>query len=189
MNLLPSLTLRGACVAPSYGAALGPRPSIRLRRAASTTLSFVLAWMTLSAVACDHAYCENADAKADVRHALSQSATSHKPVLLIFGANWCEDCRALDQAIKSPATAELLSHEFELVKIDVGNFNHNLDIATTYGNPIKNGIPAAVLLTADSRVLYATHAGELADARRMSNQGVYQFFKSTAERTQDKPQH
>ncbi len=138
--------------------------------------------------ACEQAaYCEHADAKADVRRALSQSATSHKPVLLIFGANWCEDCRALDQAIKTPATAELLAREFELVKIDVGNFNHNLDIAATYGNPIKNGIPAAVLLTADSRVLYATHGGELADARRMSHQGVYQFFKAAAERPPAKP--
>lgn len=165
-----------------------PRATTQLlRHAAAAVLSMLLVGHPGESLACDHAYCENADAKADVRHALTQSSTSHKPVLLIFGANWCEDCRALDQSIKSPATAELLSREFELVKIDVGNFNRNLDIATTYGNPIRNGIPAAVLLTADSRVLYATQGGELADARRMSSQGVYQFFKVAAERTASKP--
>jgi len=98
-------------------------------------------------------------------------------VLVIFGANWCADCRALDQALSTGKNAELVAREFKVVKVDVGNFDRNLDLAARYGNPIKKGIPAAVVLSSEDQVLYATRLGELADARHMSDTGIYDFFK------------
>lgn len=122
-----------------------------------------------------------ADAKADVAHALAEAKAAHVPVLLIFGANWCEDCRALDKALKEGKNAELMQKEFRVVKVDVGNFDHNLDVANAYGNPLKKGIPAAVLVSSsDNQVLYATKGGELANARRMSESGIHDFFKNAA---------
>ena len=132
--------------------------------------------VAVAASAADLPYNESADAQADVRQALVDAGAANKPVLLIFGANWCQDCRALDTALKTEKNADLMAREFRVVKVDVGRFDRNLDIAAAYGNPIKKGIPAAVVLSADNRVLYATHAGELADARRMSKEGIYGFF-------------
>ena len=121
-------------------------------------------------------YDELADARAAIRAALGAVGAGPRRVLIIFGANWCEDCRSLDQALKRGRNAELLAREFEVVKVDVGRFDRNLDIAKAYGDPIRKGIPAAVVLSADERVLYATKAGELSNARRMSATGVYDFF-------------
>ena len=126
-------------------------------------------------------YDESADAKADVRHALTEAANAKVPVLVIFGANWCEDCRALDKALHTGRNAELIAKEFRVVKVDVGNFDHNLDVANAYGNPIKKGIPAAVIVSPDNQVLFATRGGELADARGMSDDGVYEFFRKAAD--------
>jgi protein disulfide-isomerase len=123
-------------------------------------------------------YDEAADAKGAVRQALAEAQTDKRPVLVIFGANWCEDCRALDLSLKTGRNAELIGGAFRVVKVDVGRFDRNLDVAQAYGNPIKKGIPAAVVLSADDKVLYATKAGELADARRMSDTGVYSFFEN-----------
>ena len=125
-------------------------------------------------------YDEKADAKTDIAHALAQAKTAHVPVLLIFGANWCEDCRALSASLKNPKNASLIDKEFRVVKIDVGNFDHNVELAQAYGNPIKKGIPAAVVVTPDNQVVYATKGGELADARRMSDSGIYDFFERVA---------
>ena len=126
-------------------------------------------------------YSATADAKADVAQALTDARAARVPVLLIFGANWCEDCRALDQALKEGKNAQLMRQEFKVVKVDVGNFDHNLDVAHAYGNPLKKGIPAAVLVSSDTNeVLYATKGGELANARRMSESGIYDFFKHAA---------
>jgi thioredoxin 1 len=77
-----------------------------------------------------------------------------------------------------------MTQEFRVVKVDVGRFDRNLDIANAYGNaqgsPIKKGIPAAVVLSPSGDVIYATRAGELADARDMSESGIYDFFKRAA---------
>jgi protein disulfide-isomerase len=130
-----------------------------------------------TAVAAPLPYDESADARAEVKAALAAAKASRVPVLVIFGANWCEDCRALDRALDSPKNAALMRREFKVVKVDVGRFDRNLDLAAAFGDPIKKGIPSAVVLSADMQVLYATRAGELADARRMSESGIHDFFK------------
>src|SRR5438067_12807598 len=140
-------------------------------------LALVLAFALTLAHAAPLPYDEKADAKADLQRALSAAKESQMPVLVIFGANWCPDCRALDQALSTGRNAELVKREFKVIKVDVGRFDKNLDIAEAYGNPIKKGIPAAVVLSPDNKVLYATRLGELADARNMSETGIYDFFK------------
>lgn len=127
-------------------------------------------------------YDEGVDAKAAVRQALVEAKASKLPVLVILGANWCEDCRALDHALKSAQTAKLMASQFRVVKVDVGNFDRNLDLVASYGNPIRKGIPAAVVLSPDNELLYATKAGELADARHMGDAGIYEFFKRVSSR-------
>jgi protein disulfide-isomerase len=144
-------------------------------------LSLALAAAVGTSVAADRPYNPAADAHAEIQAALAQAAPAKQPVLLIFGANWCEDCRALDKALHTGANAELIAKEFKVVKVDVGNFDHNLDIANAYGNPIKKGIPAAVIVSPANQVLFATKGGELADARHMSDTGIYDFFRKAAE--------
>jgi protein disulfide-isomerase len=139
--------------------------------------SLALALATGLAGAADRPYDPSADAQAQIHAALAEAAAAHQPVLLIFGANWCADCRALDKSLHTGRNAKLIARQFKVVKIDVGNFDHNLDIANAYGNPIKKGIPAAVIVSPDNKVIYATRGGELADARSMSDDGVYEFFK------------
>ena len=130
------------------------------------------------AIAAGLPYNETANAKTDIEQALATASTTKRSVLVIFGANWCEDCRALDVSLKNARNADLVAKEFVVVKVDVGNFDRNLGLAAQYGNPIKTGNPAAVVLSPGNQVLYATRAGELANARRMSETGVYDFFRS-----------
>ena len=136
------------------------------------------AMATAAAFSAPLPYDESADAKAALHDALRAAAADKMPVLVIFGANWCEDCRALDQALRTGRNADLMTHEFKIVKVDVGRFDRNLGVSRAYGDPIRKGIPAAVVLSDDNRVLYATRAGELADARRMSESGIYDFFRN-----------
>lgn len=138
------------------------------------TFAFCIA-ICCTAWAAPPPYDERADPRAELQHALSQAQAQHKDVLLIFGANWCEDCRHLDQAMHG-SSAALIESRFVVVKVDVGNFDRHLDLARQYGDPIRKGIPAAVVLSAADQILYSTRGGELADARRMGDDGVYQFF-------------
>jgi thioredoxin 1 len=131
--------------------------------------------LALTVAAAELPYDEHADAGAQLQQALAQARTERKQVLLVFGANWCGDCRELDKAMHG-SSQPLVADRFEIVKIDVGNFDKNLEIANRYGNPIGKGIPAVVVLSADNAVLFSTKAGELANARRMGDTGIYDFL-------------
>jgi protein disulfide-isomerase len=130
----------------------------------------------VSAVA-ENLYSETADAKLEIKQALTQAAATQTPIIIVFGANWCGDCKMLDKAMKNGASAPLLSQDFKVVKVNVGRFDKNLDVAKTYGVPLKKGIPAVVIISAKNEVLYVTREGELADARKMGDKGIYDFFK------------
>jgi protein disulfide-isomerase len=130
----------------------------------------------VSAVA-ENPYSETADAKLEIKQALTQAAATQTPIIIVFGANWCGDCKMLDKAMKNGASAPLLSQDFKVVKVNVGRFDKNLDVAKTYGVPLKKGIPAVVIISAKNEVLYVTREGELADARKMGDKGIYDFFK------------
>ena len=115
---------------------------------------------------------ESADAKAHI----AAAKTDKKPVLVVFGANWCGDCKMLDMAFNEGASAPIIAKNYRVVKVDVQRFTKNVDVADGYGVPLKNGIPAVAVLDATGKVLYATKGGELADARKMGDAGVAEFF-------------
>src|ERR1700722_4033452 len=115
-------------------------------------------------------YDEKADAAADVQHALSSAQGEHRKVLLVFGANWCGDCRALDQALHG-RSGPLIDGKFEVV-----TFDNTPVIDARSGHPIGNGIPAVVVVDASNKILYSTKGGELANARKMGDQGIYDFL-------------
>jgi protein disulfide-isomerase len=138
-------------------------------------ISISSALLALSVAAAELPYDEHADAQAQIQQALNQARSDHRDVLLVFGANWCPDCRELDKALHG-SSQPLIGNRFEVVKIDIGNFDKNLDISNRYGNPIGKGIPAVVVLSASNEVLYSTKAGELANARHMGDSGIYDFL-------------
>ena len=128
-------------------------------------------------------YDESADPQKDLQNALVAARRENKRVLVVFGANWCPDCRALDREFHAGGKTEaLVAARYEVVKVDVGRFDKNLDFVKVYGEPIKKGIPSVVVVTPTNEVVYQTRAGELADARSMGADGIYTFFKDKADR-------
>ncbi|MET0091658.1 MAG: thioredoxin family protein [Candidatus Thiodiazotropha sp.] len=125
-------------------------------------------------------YNESVNANLTVESALTTAKASNKPVLILFGANWCPDCIALDQAMREEPIAGLVSDSFVVVKIDIGNFNRNMDISTRYGSVVQRGIPVAVLLSPNEEILFATRAGELSSAKRMGRTRIYDFLSKLA---------
>jgi protein disulfide-isomerase len=135
----------------------------------------------LAAHAATGPYDEAADARNEIKSALTAAKDAKVAVLLVFGANWCGDCKALDLSFKSGSTAPLIEKSYKVVKVNVGRFDRNVDLAETYGVPLKQGIPAIAVLNSDGKAVFATRAGELADARNMGDRGIHDFFARLAD--------
>ncbi len=133
--------------------------------------------LAFGAAAAGLPYDERADAGAELQRALAAARVDGNDVLVVFGANWCPDCRELDKALNGSSHALIAGH-FQVVKVDVGRFDRNLELAKQYGNPTRMGIPAVVVLTADNRIVYSSKGGELANARKMGDTGIYDFLSS-----------
>jgi thioredoxin 1 len=73
--------------------------------------------------------------------------------------------------------ASLIAKSFVVVKIDVGRYDRNLDLAERYHVPFKRGIPALAVLDAQGKLLYAMDQGQFADARHMSYESIKAFFE------------
>ncbi len=73
--------------------------------------------------------------------------------------------------------AALLAKDFVVVKIDVGRYTKNLDLAEKFGVPLKKGIPALAVLDPHGKVLFAMDQGQFADARHMSYESIKAFFE------------
>ena len=121
-------------------------------------------------------YNETADAKADVQAAFETAKAEKKAALIVFGGNWCGDCKVLDMEMHQGDLSKLVNEKLVVVKVDVGRFDKNLDLVDRYGKVLKKGVPSVVLLRADGSVAYQTNGGELADARKMGRDGITQFF-------------
>ena len=63
------------------------------------------AFFAVAAVAAENPYNDTADAKLEIKQALTQTGPANTPVIIVFGANWCGDCKMLDAAMKSGASA------------------------------------------------------------------------------------
>jgi thioredoxin 1 len=117
-------------------------------------------------------YNEAADARAELNLALAKAQAQQKNVLVVFGANWCADCLALEKKMSAGSLAEHVSQRLVVVKVNVGRFDRNTDLAAQMGLVLKKGIPAVAVLQRDGAVLRATSGGELADARNMGDEAV-----------------
>ncbi len=96
-------------------------------------------------------YDEVADARADVAAALQKARRENRRVLIQWGANWCHWCTLLAERMRSDReVARKLMYEYDVVKIDVGQFDKNIDLAKDLGVELK-AIPFLTILGTDGK--------------------------------------
>lgn len=113
------------------------------------------------------------DARADVAAARKRARRTHKLLLIDFGANWCADCRVLAGVLDLPELRGWATRHFEIVQVDVGEFDANLDIAPRYGLARLRAIPAVLVVDPKSgKLLNKGEELALGDARIMRPQAI-----------------
>ncbi len=124
-------------------------------------------------------YDESADAREQIKAALAKATKENRRVLIQWGANWCGWCHLLHDLFKSDRKIrrELL-YEYDVVLVDIGRWNKNLDLADGYAADFKkNGVPYLTVLDADGKVIANQETGTLEEGPRHDPAKVLAFLQ------------
>ena len=121
-------------------------------------------------------YDESADAAADIAAALDLAKTDNTRVLIQWGANWCGWCKLLHQLFNEDRQIrrEIL-YEYEVVYVDMGRFDKNLDLVEKFGAEIKS-IPYLTILDSNGGVVINQHTEPLEEGSAHSPERVLEFL-------------
>ena len=122
-------------------------------------------------------YPDPAEAPKDLAAVLSAAAKDHKNVIVVFGGNWCFDCHVLDAAFHSKEIAPIVTANFHVVHVNIGEYNVNTDIAKKYDVPLEKGVPAVAVLDSTGKLLTSQQHGEFESAVKIGPADITQFLE------------
>lgn len=129
----------------------------------------------------DAPYDAKANANAQVDAAIARAKKDGKEVLIDLGGNWCADCRIMAGLMELPEMQSFLKAHYEMVSVDVGRFNKNLQIPARYGITTRlEGVPAFLIATPDGKLLNPGHVSAIQDARHMTPQALADWLAQWA---------
>ena len=121
-----------------------------------------------------------ATAQGDVAAALARAKVSGHRVILVFGANWCHDSRALAGWFATPRFAAMLRDRYEIAWINVGDDpgekDRNPDLARRFGLDGIKGTPTVLILDSAGKPLNLSDAPKWRDASTRSADSIYDYF-------------
>ncbi|WP_395340430.1 thioredoxin family protein [Ningiella sp. W23] len=94
---------------------------------------------------------DNDEARVDL--ALKSAIEQGKLLLLVLGAQWCHDSRGFADKIEMPALAPVILEKYELLFVDLGNYNDKREITRRFGYPIFFGTPTVMIIDPSSEAL------------------------------------
>jgi len=137
----------------------------------------------------------SADPVADVQQALGRADDGDRLALVVLGANWCHDSRALASRLHSPPLAELIQQEYELVFVDVGYLDKGRDVLRQFGVPQFYATPTVLIVDPSSGALINDEDRHMwANAYSIDMPSSVQYFEkwattaSVTDPTADSPQ-
>jgi len=127
-------------------------------------------------------YEESANADRAVAAAMARAKKGGKLLLIDLGGNWCLDCRLLAGTMQTEPLRTWLGRHFEMVMVDVGRFDKNLQVPRRFGMTGKlEGVPAILVVNPKTgKLVNAGHVTALADARSMSPQALADWLAGWA---------
>jgi Thioredoxin-like len=117
-----------------------------------------------------------ANARAEVDAALARAKAGNRMAVIVMGANWCHDSRALAGWLSQPHFAAMIVSRYELVYVDVGMRDRNIDIARRFGIKSIKGTPTVLIVGGNGKLLNKKDAPTWRNAGSRTSQEIYKAF-------------
>ena len=126
-------------------------------------------------------YNETGEAETEINSLLDIIKNEQKHGLLVFGANWCHDSRSLAATLDSFRFKKLLKNNYEILYIDVGDKDKNINLIRKYGVQGEFGTPTVFVINSDESVLNLDTAVSWRNAHSIDDDYKYEYLKSFIE--------
>jgi hypothetical protein len=111
---------------------------------------------------------------------ISKALELKKQPLVIFGANWCPDAQYLEAVMGMLTVTKLLAQHYEIMRVDVGDYDQNMELYTVFDMPSEEGVPRVVILDIKGRVLNFDSNDRWRTARETDPQEIFNYFQEFA---------
>ena len=108
---------------------------------------------------------------------MNETVAANKQPILMFGANWCPDCRIFAGTMNIPKIKAYIEERFNVLYIDVKRYEINMHLMEEYGIPSAEGIPRLFVFDKDKNLLNNSRTAEWRTARDRSSQEIFDFFQ------------
>lgn len=123
-------------------------------------------------------YNPNADAKADIKVAISKAKAESKHVLIQVGGNWCPWCIKFHKMATTDAKIDsLIKADYVYILLNYSKENKNLDVLKSYQNPQRFGFPVFIILDGKGNLLHTQDSGLLELDKGYDPKKVFTFLK------------
>lgn len=123
-----------------------------------------------SSVQAAHIYSPKADAKADLKAAISRAAKTNKHVFVQIGGNWCKWCIAFHDLVNNTSDLKkFLNDNYEVVLVNYSQENKNLPLLAELGYPQRFGFPVFLIVDAKGNVLHIENSSYLETEEKDAN--------------------
>ena len=117
----------------------------------------------------------------DLINFIETSIGNNKQPVVIFGANWCPDCRILSAVLDLQTVKKYMNENFDILYVDLGRYDTNMSLMEFFDIMPQQGIPRVVILNKDKGVLNIKDTGEWTTARSRTKQEIFNYFQKYEE--------
>jgi len=108
---------------------------------------------------------------------INQSINNDKQPVVIFGGNWCPDCRILAGTLAMPTIKKFLQRYYRIIHIDIGRYDRNMELMNHLNIEPKKGVPRVVILDFKKNIVNSSTSSEWTTARDRKEQEIYDYFQ------------
>jgi len=117
----------------------------------------------------------------DVEHLLQRAGARGKLALVVLGANWCHDSRALASRIHQSPLEEVIKARYEVGFVDVGFLDGGRDVAEKLGVPLYYATPTVLIVDpVRGRLINRHDRHQWSAAERISMEDSVTYFEEMA---------
>ena len=126
-------------------------------------------------------YLPSDDAMADLADAIDSARANNRLLLVVMGANWCHDSRALAARLFKEPLSTTIDEHYEVLFSDVGYLEKGKDLITSLGIPVYYATPTVLIVDPVSgKVVNMQNRHQWAEAATIGMDDSVDYFQHFA---------